>query len=285
MLWAWTILAPLACRPEAGVQTIQVRGSDSEVNLVQRLGEAFSERRSDVAVAVTGGGSGVGISALIAGTVDLANSSRAMKPGEKLLALRRDIDPVPTIFAADALTVIVHPDNPVESMTLEELAGLYTGETTAWASGQTVVAYGRQSSSGTYGFFREAVLGTDFGTSVREMNGNAQIVEAVAADPGGVGYVAVGYLRAGAKGVRAMLISEEVGGPSYDPLDAQAVAEGKYPITRPLYQYSDGQPTGALLDFLRFELTEEGQEMAVEMGFYPPIDAWSERNAHLYGEE
>ena len=278
----WFVIAgAVGCTSGPNVFTIQVRGSDSEVNLVQRLGEAFSNAHPDVAVAVTGGGSGVGISALIAGTVDLANSSRAMKPGEKLLALRRDVEPVATIFAADALTVIVHPDNPVNSLDLPSLARLYTGETDRWPDGTPVVAYGRQSSSGTYGFFRKAVLGTDFGTSVREMNGNAQIVESVAVDPGGIGYVAVGYLRAGARGVRALLISREPGGPAFDPLDQSAVARGEYPITRPLYQYSDGAPKGPVLQFLRYELQPEGQRLAVEMGFYPPINAWSDRNAHL----
>lgn len=280
MLWM-ILLYAWGCRATAEVTTIQVRGSDSEVNLVQRLGEAYALANPKVAIAVTGGGSGVGIAALVAGTTDVANSSRAMKASEKLLAIRRGVQPVGTIFAADALTVIVHPDNPIASMTLDGLAGLYTGKTETWPHGTPVVAYGRQSSSGTYGFFRKAVLGTDFGTSVREMNGNAQIVEAVAADPGGVGYVAVGYLRAGAKGVRALEISTEAGGPSFDPLDAAAVARGDYPITRPLFQYTNGPPQGALLDFFRYELGPEGQALAVEMGFYPPIEAWSSRNAHV----
>jgi phosphate transport system substrate-binding protein len=259
---------------------IDVRGSDSEVNLVTRLGEVFSEHREDVAVAVTGGGSGVGIAALLDGVADLANSSRALKPQEKLLALRKGVEPVETVFATDALTVIVHEKNPVESLTVEAIGAMFRGEVASWPHGPEVVGYGRQSSSGTYGFFRKAVVQGDYALEVREMSGNAQIVEGVAADPGGIGYVAVGYLKAGAEGVRAVPIEGD-DGQVVSPLDAEAVKAGRYPIARPLYQITDGPPRGPIAEFLRFELSPPGEAILVEMGFYPVVAAWEERNAHL----
>jgi len=260
---------------------IDIRGSDSEVNLVQRLGEAFAAERADVAVAVSGGGSGVGIAALIDGTVDLASSSRPLSAQERLLALRAGVDPVETIFATDALTLIVHEDNPVGSLTVDAVGGMYRGEVDAWPHGPELRAYGRQSSSGTYAFFREAVVQGAYSDQVRQMTGNAQIVEGVAADPGGIGYVAVGYLQSGASGVRAVAIEGNEGQP-VDPLDREAVAAGRYPIARPLFQISDGRPTGPVADFLRFEVSERGGAIVLDMGFYPVIDAWKARNAHLH---
>jgi len=283
------VLTMLACG-SSDVQTLQIRGSDSEVNLVQRLGEAFGDDRPDRAVAVTGGGSGVGIAGLIDGNCDLANSSRALKPAEKLLAMRKGVDPVATIFAADALTIIVHPDNDLPSMTLAELAALFTGESTAWPDGEPVVPFGRQSSSGTFGFFRDVVLKADYTEDLRQMNGNAQIVESVARERGGIGYVAVGYLKsAQAEGsdaprVRALEIRKDEDSAAVSPLDAEAVARGDYPITRPLYQFSAGVPRGTIREFLLFELSETGRELSIEMGFYPPVDEWMSRNAHLETE-
>ena len=277
----------MACISSDGVQTLQVRGSDSEVNLVQRLGEAFRTARPDRAVAVTGGGSGVGIAGLIDGTVDLANSSREMKPAEKLLALRKGVEPVATIFAADALTIIAHPDNPVPSLTLAELAAIYTGASSTWPDGEPVVAFGRQSSSGTFGFFRDVVLQADYTDDLNQMNGNAQIVESVAVERGGIGYVAVGYLKSAlaheGRGprVRAVEIRKTPDATPVSPLDADAVARGDYPITRPLFQFTAGRPTGAIREFLEFELSAEGQALSIEMGFYPPVRAWASRNAHL----
>lgn len=278
--WMGSVLLPgLGC--SSSTTSLQIRGSDSEVNLVQRLGEAFMERRAEVSVAVTGGGSGTGIAALLDGTCDLANSSRSLKAGEKLLALRKGCDPVATLFATDALTVIVNADNPTEALSVAEVGAMFGGRVDAWPGGAKVVAYGRQSSSGTYGFFREAVVKADYAPTVRQMNGNAQIVEGVALDPGGVGYVAVGYLEAGVEGVKALRIRPAEGEPAVHPLDEEAVLDDRYPIARPLYQYTDGVPRGAGRAFLRFELSSEGEAIVREMGFYPLVRAWRHRNAHL----
>ena len=286
--WLGVLIVVAACSTNTGdavnrTDEIKIRGSDSEVNLVQRLGEAFFEQRG-VGVAVTGGGSGVGIASLIDGTIDVANSSRPLLPEEELLALRKGVEPVPTLFATDALTVVVHKRNPIASLTLEEVAALFAGNVVSWEAfgGEGhVVLYGRQSSSGTYMFFRDAIVGGDFSRGIREMNGSAQIAEAVGRDPRGIGYLAVGYLKAAADSVRVVPIRAYGSSEAVDPRDRTAVRAGRYPIVRPLYQYTNGLPEGATLEFLRFELSPSGERLIEEMGFYPPIDAWREDNRHL----
>ena len=265
-------------------ETIEIRGSDSEVNLVQRLAEAFMSKRPDVAIAVTGGGSGTGITALLDETVDIANSSRPLAAQEKLLALRKGVKPTANLFATDALTIIVNASNPVEQLDVEDVARAFRGEASRWSDlggGDTEVScYGRQSSSGTYAFFRDVVVSGEYAGGVYEMNGNAQIVESVARDPGGIGYVAVGYLRSGAEGIKAVRIKAG-SAEAVSPLDKRAVRAGKYPIARPLYQFTNGPPTGSLRDFILYELSAEGEVILEEMGFYPVVDAWRERNDHL----
>jgi len=278
-------LAGCLSQKASGTEDIVVRGSDSEVNVVQRLAEVFMAEHPEVDVSVTGGGSGTGIAALLDGTTQIANSSRPFEPHEKLFAIRRGVHPVATIFATDALTVIVHPDNPITELDLDKIGAIYRGEAHTWdafgGSGE-VVPYGRQSNSGTYAFFRDAVLHGDFGTHVREMNGNAQIIEAVAADPRSIGYVAAGYLKSVGGRVRALGIIPAGGGTAVHPDDTAAVIAGRYPIARPLYQYTDGEPIGAVRQFLVFELSERGEEMITEMGFLPLVDAWRDQNRHLY---
>jgi phosphate transport system substrate-binding protein len=274
-----------ACSDRAATtEDILIRGSDSEVNLVQRIAEEFMKEHPGVHIAVTGGGSGTGIAALIEGTIDIANSSRSLEAHERLFAFRNDRDPVPTLFATDALSVIVHPKNPIRSLTVEQIGAMFRGDVTDWSAfggkGE-VVPYGRQSSSGTYSFFRDQVLQSDFGNHVREMNGNAQIVEAVANDPNAVGYVAVGYLESARGRVNWLRVSPGPGKDAIDPTDFDRVMDGHYPIARPLYQFTDGQPTGATLDFFRYELSDEGALLSQEMGFYPVARIWQHRNAHL----
>lgn len=268
------------CRGVRARTPVTARGSDSELNLVQRLAEAFMERRPDVAVGVTGGGSGVGIAALLDGTTDIATSSRPLSPHERLLALRKGRSPRAIVFATDALAVIVHRSNRLVSATLDEVGALFRGERARWDDGAPLVAYGRQSSSGTYVFFKASVLRGDYASTVRELSGTAQIVEAVSHDPGGVGYVAAGYLRHGAE-VRVVPIRSALSAEAVDPLDEAAVLEGRYAITRPLFQFTDGPPAGAVADLQRFELSPAGEAIAREMGFYPVLATWRGQNERL----
>jgi phosphate transport system substrate-binding protein len=276
----------LGCAGREGQTRLDIRGSDSEVNVVQRLAEVFMKEQPDVFISVTGGGSGVGIAALIDGTADLANSSRPLRPEEKLLALRSGIRPYREIFALDALTIIVHEDNPVETLTLEQVGALFRGEVERWTAlggpDARVITYGRQTSSGTYQWFRENVVQGGYDPSTRQMSGTAQIVDSVARDPGGVGYVAVGYLEAGAEGVHAVAIQTSSSAAPVSPLDEEAVLAGRYPISRPLYQFSDGPPEGALADFVAFERSARGREIILAMGFFPPLPRMEDKGGHVF---
>ena len=281
---AAALLAVSACEP-GRAQTLDIRGSDSEVNLVQRLAEAFMERHPAIFVSVSGGGSGVGIAALLDGTCDLANSSRRLRPEEHLVALRKGINPVEQVFAMDALTIIVHASNPIDSIDLKTLGALFRREIENWSElgghDASVVTYGRQTSSGTYLWFREHVVRGPYDPAARQMNGTAQIVDAVARDPGGIGYVSAGYLHRGGRGVRALKVRSKLDAAAVDPLDSPAVLRGSYPLTRPLYHISSGRPQGGVAAFQAFERSAQGQAAILEMGFFPPLETSNPEASHV----
>lgn len=255
-------------------EAIRVRGSDSEVNLVQALAENYMDTHELVSVGVTGGGSGAGIAALINNKTDLANSSREISEEELYFAKKRNIDPYEIVFAMDALAVIVHADNPADSITLQDLGRLYSGKLGNWqeVSGlnEAVTLYGRQSSSGTYIFFREFVVKDEYDTSMIGMSGTAQIVEAIRKDKKGIGYVSSGYLDEKVlQNLKVLKIKANEHSPAYSPLEKTTIISGDYPITRPLLQYTNGRPTGTLLDFIRYQFSPEGAEIIESNGFYP----------------
>ncbi len=274
----------------AGPKMIQVKGSDTLVNLVQTWAEEYLDRTGRF-VAVTGGGSGTGIAALIDGRADIANASRRIKPKEVELARKRGVEPVEIAVAVDGLCVIVNEKNPVQALSAEELGRLFRGEVRNWKAvggpDRPVTLYGRQSNSGTYVFFQEHVLGNrDYARTMNRMNGNAQIVEAVARDASAVGYVGIGYVvdEAGRvrPGIRPLRIRTPDGA-EVSPLDREAVESGRYPLSRPLFQYTNGTPKGAVADFIRFELGPDGQRIAVEQGFYPVGGELARRNRKVLG--
>jgi len=269
----------------SGAVMIQIKGSDSEVNLVQKLAEEFMAENPQVQIAVTGGGSGVGIAAIIDGTIDIANSSRPMKNEEIEKARANGIDPVPVRFAVDGIAVIVNEKNPVGTLSVEEIGAIYRGEIKNWSAvggaNAKINLFGRQSNSGTYVFFMESVLKGDYSPEMRNMGGNADIVEAVKSDVTGIGYVAIGYTKEGDSirpGLKVLNVSQEKGKPGVTPVELSNITSGAYPITRPLYQFVAGQPQGALRDFVLFELSEKGQEIVLGQGFYPLSDADREFN-------
>ncbi len=274
----------------AGPKMIQVKGSDTLVNLVQTWAEEYLDRTGRF-VAVTGGGSGTGIAALIDGRADIANASRRIKPKEVELARKRGVEPVEIAVAVDGLCVIVNEKNPVQALSVDELGRLFRGEVRNWKAvggpDRPVTLYGRQSNSGTYVFFQEHVLGNrDYARTMNRMNGNAQIVEAVARDASAVGYVGIGYVvdETGRvrPGIRPLRIRTPEG-VEVSPLDREAVEAGRYPLSRPLFQYTNGTPEGAVADFIRFELGPDGQRIAVEQGFYPVGGELAERNRKILG--
>ena len=276
-------------KKEADSRSIQIKGSDTEVNLVQMLAEVYMEKTPEISLAVTGGGSGVGIAALINKQTDIANSSRAMKDEEIKQAQEKGIDPIAIVFALDGLALIAHQSLPVDRLTLDEVAKIFKGEITNWKGldgpDLTISLYGRQSNSGTYVYFRDKVLKGDYAPQARRMNGNAQIVEAVKTDKAGIGYVGIGYVVDDkgqvASGIKVLNIAVGANSPAVTPLKPENVKSGLYPLTRPLYQYTDGKPKQKLLEFIRFELSQEGQELVTKEGYYPVTPEYMEHNRKL----
>ncbi len=273
-------------RKETDTVSIQIKGSDTEVNLVQRLAEAFMEKNPGMSIAVTGGGSGVGIAALIDKRTDIANSSRAMKDEEMRQAQDKDVHPVAIVFALDGLALITHQSLAIDHLALDEIAKIFKGEITNWKEldgpDLAISLYGRQANSGTYIYLRDKVLKGDYAPQARRMNGNAQILEAVRVDKAGIGYVGVGYVvdEKGEviSGIKVLDIIKDPNSPAVTPLKPENVKSGLYPLTRPLYQYTDGNPTGKLLDFIQFELSQEGQVLITREGYYPLTPEYMESN-------
>jgi phosphate transport system substrate-binding protein len=290
VLMGWmavTLMALLLATPAANAQgMLQVKGSDSEVNLVQRLAEVFMQKNPGVNISVTGGGSGTGIAALINKQTDIANSSRELSAKEEEAAKKAGVNPFRVAFATDAVSVILHPENPVSKLTIEQLGKIFKGEIENWKQvggpDLKISLYGRQSNSGTYVFFREFVLKGDYSQRMKSMNGNAQIVEGVQRDKASVGYVAVGYVVGSSgevkPGVKILNVSKDEKSEAYDPAKMENVMTGKYPISRPLNQYLNGKPSGKLLEFMKFQLSPEGQEIVKKQGFFPVQAIWAEFN-------
>jgi phosphate transport system substrate-binding protein len=265
---------------------IQIKGSDSEVNLVQRLAEAFMKKNPGVNIAVTGGGSGTGIAALINKKTDIANSSRDLSAKEEEAAKKGGVTPFRVVFATDGISVITHPENPVSKLTLEQLGKIFKGDISNWkevgGGDMKISLYGRQSNSGTFVFFREFVVKADYSPHKKAMNGNAQIVEGIQRDKAGIGYVAVGYVvseKGEVKpGVKVLNIAKDAQSEAFSPAKMENVMSGNYPISRPLNQYLVGKPSGKLLEFINYELSPEGQEIVRKQGFFPVQQKWVEFN-------
>lgn len=263
------------------VETVVLKGSDTELNLVLQLAEAYMEAEPGVSISITGGGSGVGIAALLNGKTDIANSSREINAYETAMAYERGVQIEPFIFAADALAIIVHPSVGLDSLNLHDLGKIYAGEIRDWSQlgGKPgpVSLYGRQSNSGTFTYFRERVLKRDFSPDLKQMNGTSQILEAVKADPGSIGYVGLGYLTdnngALREGIRVIRLARTNGEMAVSPLDQNMVYAGLYPLTRPLYQYTNGVPEGKTKTFLEFENSPAGKKIILENGYLSAREA------------
>ena len=266
---------------------IQIKGSDTMINLVQKLSEVYMEQHGGAAIAVTGGGSGVGIASLIADQVGIANSSREMKEKEFKLAEENGVVPSEFAIAIDALSIIVNSGNPVNFLTNDQIGAIFRGEINNWSEvggpNLEISLYGRQPNSGTYMFFQEFILGNkDYSAKMKQMNGNAQIVESIKTDKGAIGYVGVGYLHDDKgnviEGLKVVEVAKDMKSIPVSPLISDNIKSGLYPIARPLYQYTNGKPTGAVKDFLTFVLSAEGQKVVAEMGFYPVSGKLMEKN-------
>lgn len=275
LLWVLILSSAVACTTSK-IETIVIRGSDTEVNLVLKLAEAYMDSIPNLSIAVTGGGSGAGIAALINKKTDIANSSREFKASEKELAFTRQIEVVPFIFATDALCFIVHEELAIDSLTIEQIRDIYTGKTNNWSAlgaiDLEVSLYGRQGNSGTFTYIQQRILKDDYSLRMKQMNGTSQIIESIKNDPAGIGYVGIGYVldKNGkvTEGIKILSIKEE-GKKAISPIDPQNIISGDYPVVRPLYQYLDGSPEGVLREFLEFEISAEGQRIISENGYFP----------------
>lgn len=255
---------------------IQIKGSDTMVNMVQVLSEEYMAEKEGASVSVTGGGSGTGIAAVINDKVDIANASRIMKDKEIQQAKDNEVNPKRFVIAMDGLAVVVNGENSIGDLTVAEIGKIFRGEITNWKEiggpDKEISLYGRQSNSGTFVYFRDNVLESDYSSNMKRMNGNAQIVEAIKEDKAGIGYVGIGYVVEDGKvvdGLNVLNVAKDTDSKAASPLKPENVKTGTYPLARPLNQYTNGKPTGAILDFIKYELSEEGQKIAVEEGFYP----------------
>lgn len=250
--------------------TISVKGSDTMVILNQRLAERFMAENPGKTVQVTGGGSGTGIAALINGTTDIAQASRSMKDSEKAqVQQRRGAPAVETPVALDGLAIFVHKDNPLQSISLAQLRSIYTGSTTNWkelgGADAPIVLYGRENNSGTYAYFKEHVLeDDDFAAETQTLPGTAAVVNAVSRDPRAIGYGGIAF----ATGIRQVPVKKDDASPAVDA-SMENVSNGSYPISRSLFLYTAGEPTGTVKQYIDFALSPEGQKIAGEVGYYP----------------
>lgn len=273
-------LAGSACSRSAGPPktVIQNTGSDTMVNLAQAWAEEYAKVDPAVSVEVSGGGSGTGIAALINGTVDVANASRTMEPQE-IEAAKKNTGKTPREFMVgyDALAVYVHKDNPITEITLPQLAAIYAegGTVTKWsqmgvtmpAGADEIIRVSRQSNSGTYFYFREAVLGKghDFKLGSRDMHGSKDVVELVSKTPGAIGYSGMGYAT---PEVKMLPVAKAKGDPAWAPT-VENTLNGRYPIARPLYMYTLGEPAGAVRKYLDWVHSEPGQKIVQSSGYVP----------------
>jgi len=275
-------LLPTACgKSRSGkATTIQVRGSDTMVNVAQAWAEEYTNVAPTVGVEVSGGGSGVGIAALERGTIDIANASRNMKPEEAEQARKNTgKEPREFIVGYDALAVFVHRDNPISEINFEQLADIFAEDGTAvrWSdlgveipgvSDDTIVRISRQSSSGTYEFFRERVLGKkDFKLGSRDMNGSKEVVELIGSARTAIGYSGMGYAT---DTVKILKIARAAGEPAYEPTVENTVLKA-YPLARSLQMYTLGEPQGAVKDYIDWILSPAGQRILEDNGYVPVI--------------
>jgi len=265
--------------PAPSTTYIENKGSDTIVNLALAWAERYQSEHQDIRISVTGGGSGTGIASLINGTVDIANASRQIKDEEIDEAKSNGVDPVEHIIARDAIAVIVHPDNPVNELTLQQISDIYSGKITNWmdvgGEDRPIVKLSRETNSGTHVYFLETVLRlgnsddeTLFSMDTLLLPSSEGIIVEVRQNPNAIGYDGLGYVP---KDLKTIAIANEAGGAYMLPSIA-TVNDKSYAIARDLYMYTNGEPTGIVKDYLDWILAPEAQDIVAELGFVPAIN-------------
>jgi len=259
-----------------GKKTIEDIGSDTIVNLALAWAEAYQKIKPDIRISVSGGGSGTGLAALINGTTDIANASRKIKDEEKTDAEKNGIEPHEIEIARDAIAVIVHPENPVQHLTLQQISDIYSGKITNWkevgGDDRPIVLLSRETNSGTHVFFLEQVvrLGdaknkTLFSPDTLLLPSSEGITAEVRQNPNAVGYDGLGYIT---PDVKTLAVAAKPDGEFVKP-SADSVNNGKYPIARPLFMYTRGEPAGEVKNYIDWILSPDGQKIVGQLGFVP----------------
>ena len=256
--------------PVLAAKPISIKGSDTMVIMNARLAEAFMNANPGAQIQVTGGGSGVGIAALINGTTDIAASSRPIKTSETdKLKQRFATTGFAVPIARDGLSIYVNEKNPVKELTLAQIRGIYTGAITNWkqvgGNDAQIILYSRENSSGTYTYFKDNVLlGKDFAPRAQTLQGTAAVVNAVAKDANGIGYGGAAY----AKGIRFAAVKKDDKSPAILP-SLETVRSGQYPISRFLYFYTRVKPSKEMKQFIDWALSPAGQDLVTKVGYFP----------------
>jgi phosphate transport system substrate-binding protein len=273
-LMASALLAATA--PQART-LIQNKGSDTLVNVAQAWAETYPEVNPEIAVSVSGGGSGTGIAAMINGTVDIANASRSMKDREKALAEKNGQHPVEHVVGYDALAVFIHKDNPVKAMSLSQLKDIYSRDPKIkkWSDmGITVpgckdeiVVVSRQNNSGTYAYFQKTVLGKGgkYRQGTLDMHGSKDVVDLVENTPCAIGYSGLAYAT---DHLKLVCIATDGADACVSP-SVETASGRSYPIARPLFMYTDGEPQGAIKEYMDWIKSDAGQCILVKKGYAP----------------
>ena len=279
LLVVFTIVLSACGRPENGSSrtVIQNKGSDTLVNVAQAWAEEYQTVDANVAVAVTGGGSGTGIAALMNDTVDIANASRQIKDSEMETLKGNGHNPVEFVVGFDALAIFLHPDNPIDEISLTQLKAIYAdgGEIVKWSqlgvtvpgcSSDEIVRISRQNNSGTYAYFREAVLDKeDFKLGSRDMHGSKDVVDIVMNTACAIGYSGLAYAT---EEVKMPCVTSSAEGGCVAP-SVESAIDGSYPIARPLFMYTADQPKGAVADYINWILSDVGQCIILGKGYAP----------------
>lgn len=267
----WTGLLAIAVAASVSAQQISIKGSDTMLILNQRWAEEYSKVKPSVSVAVTGGGSSIGINAFINGVTDICASSRPMRKSEIDRARSRGAIANEIPVAIDGLAIVVNASNPIKSLTLDQVRRIYIGEITNWSQvggpNMPIVVFSRDSNSGTYGFFQQNVLrNRNWGKGVRFLPSTSEEAREVARTPGGIAYGGVAYFKKNPN-LKIVAIAPREGEQPVPP-DEQNVRSKRYPIWRYLYFYTNGKPKGAAAEFINWVLSPAGQKIAEEVGYY-----------------
>ncbi len=273
----------------AASTVIQNKGSDTLVNVAQAWAEEYKDVNPDVAIAISGGGSGTGIASMINGTVDIANSSREMKKKEMNKATEMGQNPVEHVVGYDALAVFLHKDNPLNELSFNQLGKIFGrgGDATKWSDlgisvpgcgSDKIVVVSRQNNSGTYAYFKKAVLKSaakagviskgSFRQGTLDMHGSKDVVDLVEKTPCAIGYSGLAYAT---DHLKLACIAKDEGKSCVSP-SVKTASNRSYPIARPLFMYTNGEPQGAIKEYMDWILSDTGQCILKKKGYAPMRD-------------